>query len=140
MSQDYSINEGIRKLRLSKNYSQKKVADMLGIKSSTYSQMERRGTIPATKIKALSRILGVDYNILLDGKPDPERKIAVTDVEELSDILIKKLEANYRNRYCFLENISDTELSFLRIIFCLNKKQRHLVYEYANKILKKETL
>lgn len=92
MPNENSINQRIKDLRISKKIPQKEIADLLGIKVSTYSQMERKGTIPAEKFKLIANYFNVDYAVLLDGdfsKPSPPLN---TDVRLLCDIVKKELE------------------------------------------------
>lgn len=138
MLRDNSINKRLKTLRLEKNYTQLKMSELLGIKVSTYSQMERKGLIPSTTLKNICEILNVSADFLLCGKITSSQNTDNLSFERLSGALIKALEEKNHNRYGFFNNVNETELKMLRIVFCLNKKQRIAVYEYANKILKKE--
>ncbi len=70
------INERIRNIRKLLGYSQSDIAEMLGKKSSTYSQCERHGVITCDMLISLAEIFQVDVKVLLFGehpenKPDP---------------------------------------------------------------------
>ena len=56
------ISEKIKKFRKKINYTQKQVADYLGVDRSTYSYYELGKIIPDVKtIMSLSKIFGVNY-------------------------------------------------------------------------------
>ncbi len=63
-----TINQRINRLRKAKGYTQADVAELLGIKVSTYSQMERKGGITSDIIIKLSEILKVEPLIILYGE------------------------------------------------------------------------
>lgn len=61
------IPEKIRKLRVENNFTQKQVADMLGIDRSTYSYYESgKIKLDVKTILTLSQLFGVDYTDILD--------------------------------------------------------------------------
>ena len=60
------ISEKIKKFRKKINYTQKQVADYLGVDRSTYSYYELGKIIPYVKtIMSLSKIFGVNYTEIL---------------------------------------------------------------------------
>ena len=63
-----SLNKRIARLRKAKGLKQADMAERLGLKESTYSQMERQGNITAQKLLDIAAILGVDVNVLLYGE------------------------------------------------------------------------
>ena len=62
---DKSINQRIVLYRKMANLTQTEVAEKMGMKCSTYSQMERKGAINSERLLALSKILGVTPEMLL---------------------------------------------------------------------------
>lgn len=66
---DKSINQRIVLYRKMANLTQTEVAEKMGMKCSTYSQMERKGSINAERLLALSEILGVTPEMLLYESP-----------------------------------------------------------------------
>ncbi len=92
------INQRIRTVRKELGIKQKDVAKMLGIKESTYSQMERTGYITCDTAIKLARMFDTDLNYLLLGleqtavippekkeqeiKPFVEEKLVLTPNEE----------------------------------------------------------
>jgi transcriptional regulator with XRE-family HTH domain len=62
---DKLINQRIALYRKMANLTQTEVAEKMGMKCSTYSQMERKGSISSERLLALSKILGVNPEMLL---------------------------------------------------------------------------
>ncbi len=116
MIRDKSINERVKYLRVANRYSQQRISEYLGMKISSYSQMERQGVISAAVIKKLSILFNVSTDSLIFGK---ETKIYNTEIDlsDLSQKVITEIDNRKNNRYCFLDNISDKELKFLKIVF-----------------------
>lgn len=63
------INKRIALYRKLANLTQTEAAEKLGMKCSTYSQMERKGSISADKLIALADIFGVTPETLLYDAP-----------------------------------------------------------------------
>ena len=61
------INQRIRSIRKELGIKQKEVAEYLGIKESTYSQMERTGNITCETAVKIARIFETDLNYLILG-------------------------------------------------------------------------
>ncbi len=123
---DFSINERIRMRRKEMGLIQGEVAERLGIKISTYSQMERKGHITCETLKILAEVLEVSSEYLLYG----------TKTE--TDVGISNPNTK---RYEFLEDISDAELKILRqTLFNLKRDKRNFVYHYAIDIIKNKRL
>ncbi|NCA21945.1 MAG: XRE family transcriptional regulator [Crocinitomicaceae bacterium] len=60
------LNQKIKILRLSKNYTQNYMADELGIDPTNYSRLERgESKIPVERLKKIATILGTDINEFL---------------------------------------------------------------------------
>ena len=99
--------------------TQVELANVLDMKPSTYSQMERRGKISAYDLIRIAKVLNVSVSFLLFGE-EP----------------IKTTASDTEDRYSFLDKISDGELSRLqKTIFYLNHSQRLDVYNYAYRLL-----
>ncbi|MBQ6847625.1 MAG: helix-turn-helix transcriptional regulator [Clostridia bacterium] len=119
---NFSVNERIRICRKQRGLTQTQMSKVLGIKTSTYSQMERKGIITCEVLKVLSEAFGVSPIYLLYGT-ETENNISP--------------EKPYESRYSFLEDISDAELIILqKSVFYLNRDKRKLIYRYAIDILK----
>lgn len=70
-----TINQRVRKYRKDLFLNQSDVAQMLGMKTSTYSQMERMGNITCETLLKLTEILKVDVLKLLYGEDMPKKEI-----------------------------------------------------------------
>ena len=67
-----TINQRVKKYRKELFLSQADVAQMLDMKTSTYSQMERMGNITCETLLKLTEILKVDVLKLLYGEDMPK--------------------------------------------------------------------
>ena len=65
---DLAINVRIREIRKSLHYTQAQVAELLSIKTSTYSQMERKGKISVDMAKRIADVLNADPNYIMFGE------------------------------------------------------------------------
>ena len=63
-----SINKRIARLRKSKGLTQGDMAEKLGLKESTYSQMERQGNITTQKLLDIAAVLEMNANLILFGE------------------------------------------------------------------------
>ena len=75
-----TINQRVRKYRKDLFLNQSDVAQMLGMKTSTYSQMERWGNITCETLLKLTKLLKVDVLKLLYGE-DIQKK-EMKDINE----------------------------------------------------------
>lgn len=129
---DLEINKRIKSYRNLANKTQDETAKALGIKCSTYSQMERKGGISVDIAKKLAEIFGIDSDLIIYG----EKKIDFTPiqppvlkVEEPKEI-IEKLESE--------ATLSAVENNIIKIIRNLSYKDRQEVYQFIEKKYKKE--
>ncbi len=63
-----TINARVARYRNEKKLTQQQVADKMGLKCSTYSQMERNGNITAEKLLLLEEVLDTPLGTLLYGQ------------------------------------------------------------------------
>lgn len=101
------INKRVAHYRKLAGFNQSQVAEMLGLKLSTYSQRERKGNITGDFLKKLSIIFGVKAEVLLYGEENkedasltnttPEEKINPNLTPFLLDKREKELVTIYRN-------------------------------------------
>ena len=61
----YTINQRVAIYRKMANLTQTEAAERLGMKCSTYSQMERKGNISVDKLMAIAEVFGVNPAVLL---------------------------------------------------------------------------
>ena len=104
------INKRVNKVRKSKKLTQEDLAQKLGYKTSTYSQMERSGKIPCEMLVKIAEILETDVRYFLYGEdyPNKEKIIIVrskprveepktVETEEFRDEEERYLILTYRN-------------------------------------------
>lgn len=66
MEKDTRINENIAYIRKARGISQAELAKRIGMKTSTYSQMERRGNITIPKIEQIAEALDVNKDDIIE--------------------------------------------------------------------------
>ncbi len=125
--EEMSINERIIHFRKLMRFTQTEMAERLGIKCSSYSQLERIGKITCERLIEISKILDVDILFLLFGKEE-EVRIATQNKEELE---------RYKKRYSFFEVISTQELKLIKDFCYLSKQKRYSLYEKSLKMKKR---
>ena len=65
---DLEVNKRIREARKKMGYTQGQLAEYMGMKCSTYSQMERKGSISVKRAKMLAEILDTDPDYIIYGQ------------------------------------------------------------------------
>ena len=86
-----TVNERIKFLRKLKNYTQEQMGKFFGIKTSTYSQKERRGYFTAEDVKIVCEVFKVDPNVIIFGKPPLEQEVSALEKEKLEAEGVKSL-------------------------------------------------
>lgn len=113
------INKRIASLRKLREYKQSDVAELLKIKVSTYSQMERKGIITGEMILKLAEVFDVDPREILCGEkaemPPPEPPKTPEPLE------IK---------------LTNSESNIIKIYRNLNKEKREEVFDSISRIAK----
>jgi len=79
------VNKRVKELRKENRYTQEKIAEMLGMKTSTYSQMERSGKIPIHIIMQLAEIFKVEISEILYGKKEDDTQAPQVDETFIAD-------------------------------------------------------
>lgn len=108
------VNEHIRLLRLQRGYSQENMADMLGLSTTAYGDIERGKTdLTLTRLSQIANVLHVESAELLSGPVQEARAIEAVptsspDMQHLQFLIEKqklemeklRLEAeNWKRRY-----------------------------------------
>ena len=125
-----TVNERIKFLRKQKNYNQEQMGKFFGIKTSTYSQKERRGYFTAEDVKIVCEVFKVDPNVIIFGRPHPKQEAIDQEKEKLE----AEIEEKYRKKYEKYETITRRDLRMLKLINFLAVKNRtwflnmHTVY------------
>lgn len=105
---DYSvINENIAAYRTIRGYKQSDIADILDMKQSTYSQMERKGNIPAITLWKISKILDIPMEMFFtkNSLMEPIDNPLVVDKEKEVDPF-RPLNNKEKNAITILRNFS----------------------------------
>lgn len=118
---DMTVNERIASYRRLANLSQNKVAELMEMKHSTYSQMERSGSITTDRLVKLAKILDVDVNDILYG-PETKKHNAEPLVIIPPEQEINRLEEPVVNPFGTRENELDT----------LTSMERNMIKMYKN--------
>lgn len=116
---DLEVNARIRALRKKYAFTQEELGKMLGYKTSTYSQIERKGNIDTKLLKDLSKVFDVDVKYLLFGEvpepkiitpeppkpPEPEIIVGYKFINETLSVMEKTLIDKFR-----LLNLEDIQI------------------------------
>ena len=109
-----TINQRIAKCRKLANLTQTDVAERLGMKCSTYSQMERRGIVSAERLSKMAQIFNVSANYLLDGiEPMKNEKNILSNQNEVS-FTLNQPEPKIPEREIFI--VTKKEENLLKLI------------------------
>ncbi|MBO5211038.1 MAG: helix-turn-helix domain-containing protein [Clostridia bacterium] len=139
------INERIRKYRKEKKLSQGQLAAKLGIKTSTYSQMEREGNVSADMVLRIAAELGIDPNLIFYGtQATPQNSTILTfhSPNKLEETLygpqsVSKLEKEEIPKNHLPFTLSNTEKNIITIYHNLPKAQQKEIRECIDTIRKR---
>lgn len=70
----YTVNQRVAIYRKMANLTQTEAAERLGMKCSTYSQMERKGNISVEKLFSIAKAFGIDPEVLLHDPMEPPKR------------------------------------------------------------------
>ncbi len=121
------INDRIRATRKSKGLKQFQVAKLIGIKESTYSQMERTGNITSDRIVQLAEIFGVTTDYLLTG--NGEDTLAFSPPARETAVLREKSFFEQEEKL----ELTPNEVSIITILRNFPKDVREDVINYIEK-------
>lgn len=85
------ICENIRQARDSAGFTQAEMADLLGVKRTTYANWESTTEPNIATIKKISQILGVEFSQLINEKPTSAK------LSETEDRLLRIIESQQRS-------------------------------------------
>lgn len=104
------LGRNIRKARLKKGWTQKQLAEAIGVKHNSISDWENGKSKPyADTLELIMGVLGVDANTLL-GWDDPER--IKEDAEELADKIINN--PKIKEILPLIEKLSDKDMELAK--------------------------
>ncbi len=116
------INQRIKEAREKLGLKQYQVAQLLDMKESTYSQMERSGKINSERIVELSKILNVSTDYLLTG----DNGLDFSPLENSNSVL--REEPFYENKSEMV--LSQNEISIITILRNFPKSVREEVIDF----------
>ena len=129
---ELAVNERIKFLRKLNKLNQEQMGKFFGIKTSTYSQKERRGYFTAEDVKIVCEVFKVDPNVIIFGRPHPKQEA----IDEEKEKLAAEIEEKYRKKYEKYETITRRDLRMLKLINFLSRKKQDMVFEYAYSLFK----
>ncbi len=137
-----TTNERIKKYRLEKKLTQAELGEKLGLKCSTYSQMERQGNVSVDTALKIAEILGIDPNLIiygneeaaLDFSPVKPQLLQVKAPSNIDEILYgNQTEVKESDTPYILNNTEKTIISIYRN---LSKPKQRLIRDYIDIIRK----
>lgn len=130
-----NLGDSLKFLRKYYNYNQKKVADILGVGVSAYSQYENNLRQPSYEvIKKLTEFYNVSYDFLFDNqdfKDDLEFKISLNYLDMYKNAIVKSNIIKRKLDICKNDDCSQYEYLIKNLI------EEQLKYENAIIMLKK---
>lgn len=116
------INKRVVYYRKQKHLTQATVAERIGMKSSTYSQMEREGDISADRIVKLAEVFGIRPEWILLGEPQEKSE------PDNSDVTLQQSKPIIPEPEPFV--LTNMEMSIIKIIRNLKKKEKEEVINF----------
>jgi XRE family transcriptional regulator, regulator of sulfur utilization len=94
-----NIGENIRQARLKKGLSQENMADALHLSTTAYGDIERnKSEISVNRLLKISKILDVEYNILIENKLSNENADEIFRLK--AELLLANIEsARWKERF-----------------------------------------
>ncbi len=132
-----TINERIAHYRKLADLTQTDAAEKLGIKCSTYSQMERKGNITAERLLALAEIFHVEPEDILYGdrkeeKPEEDRNTNPDRLHFRQELFYEK--ESFSAPFIF----SKKEENLIKIIRNLSKEDKEEVLKFIEEKYRKK--
>ncbi len=131
------LNKRILNYRRIANLTQTDMAEKLGIKCSTYSQMERNGVISSERLFEIAKILGVSPCKLYFDK-EPCREEALASIPETQISVLKQPPLEKPKKEIFV--VTKKEESMLKILHNLSKPNVKKVMDLVNELYQAEKL
>ncbi|MBQ3052733.1 MAG: helix-turn-helix transcriptional regulator [Clostridia bacterium] len=119
-----TINARVARCRKLRDMTQADVAEKLGMKCSTYSQMERKGNISAQMVLHLANIFEIEPDVILYGENMPLRPTVVADP------ILPQPEPKHPIHVDPPLILTDRETNIIRIIRNLSKDKKEEAISY----------
>jgi transcriptional regulator with XRE-family HTH domain len=112
-----SINARIRRYRKAAHLTQSQLGEMLEIKTSTYSQMERNGQITCDMLLRLANVLKIDVSVLLLGE-----NICKENKENTNNII--SIPQPFENKNTFTTELTMREYKIIQAFRNLSEQKK----------------
>ena len=129
MSKD--INQRVAICRKLAGLTQSQTAEKLGMKSSTYSQMERKGNISPECLIELAKIFGADPDYLIYGK---EKNQELDFSSPKNTVQLKQDSFSDKNNLYEGLILTKSEENIIKLFRHLSKEAKSDIIEYINKV------
>ena len=124
---ELTLNQRVALVRRFMGYSQNYMAEYFGMKNSTYSQKERKGTIDCDFLIKYCDLFDIDIRLMLYGEVPPTEPIYIT-------VPAEPPKSNPMPEF----KLSKREENLLSILSNFSAKKRNLVYEFVDQLRKKK--
>ncbi len=123
-----TINQRIVYYRKRAHLTQVEVAEKIGMKGSTYSQMERKGKIPTDRLVALAEVFGIASEKLLYDEEEYQKLYA----DNLQENSLTLSQDSFYKKPDFIDDFTPTnsEISILKVYRLLSNKEKAEVKEF----------
>ena len=133
-----TINQRVIKCRRLLNMTQTDVADRMGLKCSTYAQMERKGIISAERLLMIAEIFEVSPAYLLSGEEDSKYSASslAESAEQNSENILKQPQPALPQKEVFV--ITKKEENLVKMIRNFSKPNYNRVIKLIETIFAEE--
>ena len=142
MDENKSINQRIAEIRTERGFTQQHLADALSLKLSSYSQLEREGTISAIRLLIIAKTLNVHPMDLLVGENERELydiKFPYENERNPFEPSENTLMARQHNIFEPIElPLNEWEKANFKTIHQLKNEYKTQVFELANSLYEKK--
>ena len=114
-----TINQRIKRYREKSGYSQREVAELIGQKTSTYSQMERKGRITCELLLQLAEVFKTSATVLLLGEKQEQKQEPKPQYTTACGGFL-----NLQNGNRHIVEITTTEVCIIKTFRNLNKQNQ----------------
>ena len=133
-----TVNERIAKYRRLSNIKQRDMAEKLGMKGSTYSQMEREGIVSAERLFQMAEIFGITPCELYNGVEPCKSNISnpQTPTDNPSTLIFQQSPMPKIEKEIF--TVTKKEENLIKIIRNLSKPNYNKTMKFIEEIYKED--
>ena len=133
-----TVNERIAKYRRLANLTQTDMAEKLGIKCSTYSQMERKGIVSAERLYQMAEIFGVSPCELYNGEEPCKSNVPETKnpMDNPASLIFQQSQMPKIEKEFF--TVTKKEENLIKIIRNLSKPNYNKTMKFIEEIYKED--